>query len=94
MALHGRFIVVGGLSLFKANSTLWTLPQARTEPVAIGIADQLSFAVDYLNRPLGTGGHAEPAAIAFVFVNLDDLPETHRVLPQFGVLFVSQSGKS
>lgn len=65
------------LPLLHGDGSLGALPQAGPQPVAIDIAYQAGLAVDYLDGPLGAGGHAEAAAGAFVRVYPDDVTDAH-----------------
>jgi hypothetical protein len=58
-----------GIALFDGDGILGTVPQAGAEAVAEVVRDQPGLAVDDLNRPLGTGRHAQPATVAFVFID-------------------------
>jgi hypothetical protein len=69
--LYGGFIEFVRFSL----DNLYRIPGAVAQAVAQSVAEivcrEPSLAVDYRNRPLGAGGDAEPAAVTFVFVDLN-----------------------
>jgi hypothetical protein len=51
-----------------------TLAQAVAQAVAKVLSQQAGLAVNDANRALGTTRHAQPAAVALVFIYPDDLP--------------------
>ncbi len=63
------------LALYDRDSVLRALAQAVPEAVAEGIRHELRLPADDLDRALLAGWHAQSAAVAFLFVDLDDLPQ-------------------
>jgi hypothetical protein len=53
------------------------MPQTSPQPIAKDFADQPGFTVNDLERPFVTVRNAEPAAVAFFFVNFNDLSFNH-----------------
>ena len=72
--LHCCLVVGGGFSLLKGDRAGGTAWQAVTKAIAEILPHQLCLAVDDVDGSLVAGGCAQPAAVAFFFVNMDDLP--------------------
>jgi len=72
--LHRRLVVGRGFPLFKGNGSGGTARQAVAKAIAEILSHQLCLAVDDINGSLVAGGCAQAAAVAFFFVNMDDLP--------------------
>ena len=76
--LHGGFFVERHrLPLDDRNGIVRTFAQAGPQPVAEQIGDEFRFAIDDLDGPFGTGGHTEPASVALLFIDPDDLTCWH-----------------
>ena len=71
---HPGLVVILGLPDLDLHSPFRTGPDAGAETVTEEIADQPGLPVDHLEGPFGTVGDAEPAAVALIFVDLDDFP--------------------
>jgi hypothetical protein len=57
------------------------MPEARSETITIGVADQAGFAVDDLDRALGTRRRAQAAAGTLIFINPYDISHGHLLSP-------------
>jgi hypothetical protein len=77
MLLYRSLIELGCFAFLDRNSVLWALSQTCAETVTVGLAHETRLAVDNLNRPLGAGGNAQPAAVAFLLVYSHYLPDRH-----------------
>jgi hypothetical protein len=71
MFLHSQFVVRVGFPLNNGDGAQGAVPQAIAQAVAELIFHQASNAIDDLDGALMTGGDAEPAAIAFFFIDHD-----------------------
>ena len=69
------FIVRGRLSFLKGNGSCRALRQAVPHAVAVVVADQPCLSVHHCDRALVTGLGAEPAAVAFFFIDPNDLSD-------------------
>jgi hypothetical protein len=69
----GFFVELGGFTLFDGDRIQRAAVQARTQPVAVDLADQAGLAVDQLDRAFGTGVNTPTAAVTFFFINLDNV---------------------
>ena len=72
--LHRCLVVSGSFPLLKGDSTGGAARQAVAKAIAEIFPHQLCLAVDNINGTLVAGGRTQPAAVAFFFVNMDDLP--------------------
>ena len=72
--LHRRLVVGRGFPLFKGDGSGGAARQTVAKAIAEILPHQLCFAVDDVNGSLVAGGCAQAAAVAFFFVNMDDLP--------------------
>ena len=72
--LHRCLVVGRGFPLLKGNGSGGAARQAVAKAIAEIFPHQLCFAVDDINGSLMAGGCAQAAAVAFFFVNMDDLP--------------------
>jgi len=72
--LHRRLVVSRGFPLLKGDGTGRTARQTVAKAIAEIFPHQLCLAVDNINGSLVAGGRTQPAAVAFFFVNMDDLP--------------------
>ena len=72
--LHRCLVVGGGFPLFKGDGSSGAARQAVAKAIAEIFPHQLCLAVDDINGSLMAGGCAQAAAVAFFFVNMDDLP--------------------
>ncbi len=70
-------VKLGRLALLDRDGPLGAVAKTGSETVAIGITHQPGFAVDDLNRPLGTSGGAESATGTLLFINPDDISHGH-----------------
>ena len=84
--LHCCLVVSGGFPLLKGDRAGRAARQAVTKAIAEILPHQLCLAVDDINSTFVAGGCAQPTAVAFFFVNMDDLPN-HIYFLQFGVFF-------
>src|SRR4030042_1161682 len=71
--LYGFFIELWCYPLFNYQCTLRTLTNTSAKSVAIVFTYQPSLAVDNLQGSLCTGQRAQTAAVAFLFIYLDNL---------------------
>jgi hypothetical protein len=69
-----RLVELLGRALLDNYRVLRTFPQAVAQAVAKVLSQQAGLAVNDANRALGTTRHAQPAAVALVFIYPDDLP--------------------
>lgn len=76
--LDGGLVVGGGLALFKRDGPGVTGGQTVAQPVAVVLAHELGLAVYEVDRALVAGIHARAAAVALLFVNMNDLPD-HKI---------------
>ena len=72
--LHRCLVVSGSFPLFKGDGTGGAARQAVAKAIAEILSYQLCLAVDDVDGSLVAGGCAQAAAVAFFFVNMDDLP--------------------
>ena len=72
--LHCCLVISRGFPLLKSNGSCGAARQTISKAVAEIFPHQLCLAVDDVDGSLMAGGCAQPAAIAFFFVNMDDLP--------------------
>ena len=72
--LHRRLVVSGSFPLLKGDSTGRAARQAVAKAIAEILSYQLCLAVDDINGTFMAGGCTQAAAVAFFFVNMDDLP--------------------
>ena len=72
--LHRCLVVSGSFPLLKGDRAGGTARQAVAKAIAEILPHQLCLAVDDVDSSLVAGGCAQPAAVAFFFVNMDDLP--------------------
>ena len=70
---HRRLVIRGGFAGGKGDGTGGTRRQAVAQPVAVIVAQQAGFAVHHADRALVTRRRASAAAVAFFFVDLNDL---------------------
>ncbi|MPM96107.1 hypothetical protein SDC9_143264 [bioreactor metagenome] len=75
VGFNGRFVVCGGFAFNERDRTGRTLRQAVAEPVAIIVAQQFSFAVDHADRSFMAGLGARAAAVALIFVYMNNLSD-------------------
>jgi hypothetical protein len=68
-----------GLPDLDGQSTPRALSDTGSQPVAIGLADQLGLAVYDGNSSFGAGGDTASATVAFLLIDFDDL-SFHAVL--------------
>jgi hypothetical protein len=59
------------LAFYYGDGIERTISQAGAEAVAEVVGNQARFAVDNLDGTLGTGWHAESAAVAFLFIDFN-----------------------
>ena len=74
--LHQLLIKLLRLALLNRDGTRGALPEAGPQAVTVDLADEACLAVDYLQRSLGTRGHAGTAAVTELLVNVDNLPRS------------------
>jgi hypothetical protein len=72
---NGRLIEIIGIPLDDGDGVLGTVTEAGTETVAEVIGSKSRLAVDDGDGPFGAGRHAQSAAVAFFFVNLDNFSD-------------------
>jgi hypothetical protein len=65
-------------SLLDGDGPARALAKTVSQAVAKVIGNEAGLAVDDLDRPFGTTGHAQPAAVALFFVYLHDLSHSGR----------------
>ena len=70
--LHGYLIKLLSITLLNFDGTLRAFAKTGAKPVAVLIADKPCLAIDDLERALGTGYDAQPAAIALLLIDMDD----------------------
>jgi hypothetical protein len=73
MLFHGFLVKVIRHPLNYMEGIIRALSQAGPQTVAEHIGHNLGFSVHDLQGALGAGGNAEPAPVAFVFIDLNDL---------------------
>ena len=78
--IDGDFVELVGLALFDGDGILRAVAEACPKPVAEILGHQFRLAVDDLDGAFGTGGHTAAAAVAFIFIDLDDFTH-HRKTP-------------
>jgi hypothetical protein len=86
--LYSRFVKLNAFSLLYGEGTLGAFANASAQAVTITLADQLGFAIHYLDGPFGAGERAVPTSVAFLFVYLDDFSDyfsRHYDLLCFGI---------
>jgi hypothetical protein len=66
---NSRFVELRRLALFDRYRVLRAFAQARPEAVAVGLAEELRFAVDDFKGAFGAGYDTGAAAVAFIFVD-------------------------
>ncbi|MPM77258.1 hypothetical protein SDC9_124258 [bioreactor metagenome] len=76
-----------GFALHNPDRPLRTFADAGAEAVAKKIADQPRLAVDQLQRALLTVRNAQAAAVAFGFINLNDLAFHVRLLAPASAIY-------
>jgi hypothetical protein len=74
MFFYGFLVKVVRHPFDHMEGVIRALSQAGSQAVAEFIGHDPGFSVYDLQGSLRAGGNAEPAAVAFVFVNLNDLP--------------------
>jgi hypothetical protein len=74
MDLHGLLIEILRFPLDDFQGALRAFAQTGPQSIAVFFGSKLGLAVYDLNRSFGAGGHAFPAAVAFLFVDLNDFP--------------------
>ena len=72
--LDGLFVERLCLAFLDGDGVLGALAEAFAEPVAVDLADEPGHPVDDLERALGARGDALAAAVALLFIYVDDLP--------------------
>jgi len=77
VGIDGGLVEVVGGSLFDGDGVLGAVAYAFAEAVAVGVADEFCFAVDDGEGAFGAGGDALAAAVAFFFVDFDDVSGGH-----------------
>jgi len=70
---HGLFVEVFRFSFDDSESILGAFSQTGSQAVTELFRYQPGLPVHDLQRPLGAGRHTQAAAVAFFFVDLDDL---------------------
>jgi hypothetical protein len=73
MLFHGFLVEVIGHPFDHMEGVIRAVSQAGPQAVAEFIGHDPGFSVHDLQGALGAGGNAEPAAVAFVFIDLNDL---------------------
>ena len=68
-SLYGVLVVSRSIAFFKRDGPRRTYGQAVAQAVAVIVADQLGFAVDYRDRALVARVCTQPAAVAFFFID-------------------------
>ena len=72
---HCLLVVCGGLALGKGDRSGRARGQAVAQPVAVIIPQELCLAAHHADSAFVTSRRASAAAVAFFFVNLNDLPQ-------------------
>ena len=80
IGLHGGFVIRRGLALNKTDRPRGTGGQTVAQTVAVVLVHQLRLAVHHADGPFVTGLGTEAAAIALLFVDLNN-PSQHVVPP-------------
>ena len=78
--VHGLFIEGIRLAMLDGDRVQRASADARAQPVAIALLHHASLAVDNLQRTLRTVDDALSAAVALLFVDLDNIANRHDVL--------------
>ena len=76
-------VVCRGLALLEGDGARRAAGQAVAKAVAEALPDQLCLAADHVDRALVAGAGAQPAAVALLFVDVDDLAD-HGCLSPLG----------
>jgi hypothetical protein len=65
------------LTFYNGYGVLWTVAKAGSKPIAVGVFHYPGFAVYDLERALCAVGDALAAAVALLFVYVDDVSLNH-----------------
>jgi hypothetical protein len=76
--LNCRCVKSGRLSLHDAQCTLGAFTQAGAKAIAQLVTDQASLSVNNLQSALDALRDALTATVALFFINLNDVPSTHK----------------
>jgi len=80
---HTSFVVRVHFELRYGQCTLRTVTQARAQAIAVALLDQAGFAIDDLQCALDARRHTIATAIAFLFVDNDNVPCCLHAHPAF-----------
>jgi hypothetical protein len=80
--LHSLFVEIFGFTFLDSDCILRAFTQTRSETVAQVFSKELRFAVNDLEGTFCARRNADTAAIAFLFVNMDNLPQCHAFIPR------------
>jgi hypothetical protein len=79
-------IVLIGLPLYHGDGVLWARAKTRAQPITVNVAYQFRFPIYYLQGALGAIGHAQPASVTLVLVDVYHCSDCHDFLLEIGDL--------
>ena len=79
--LNGVLIIFGSLALLKSNGSRRAVRQTVSEAVAEVLSDQLGLTIYDIDGSFMAGIGTKTAAVAFIFIDLDNLTDHYRAPP-------------
>jgi hypothetical protein len=80
ICFHRRFIEVICFPFYDRQGAGWTFTQAGSQPVTVSFCHNTCLAIPDLYCTLGTGGHAQTAAITKFIIDVYDFSSDLHVL--------------
>jgi len=71
---HGGFIKLIGFAFLDMDGILRTVAKAGTKAVAKIVCRQAGLAINDLDGAFSTCGYTEATTVAFIFVDMNDIP--------------------
>ena len=84
--VHRGLIEILGLPIHHCYSVLGTGTQARAQTITIDVAYELCLPIHDLKGALSAIGHAQPASIAFILIDVYHCPYSHFILLEKSVI--------